>query len=744
MPNKFISAKFISAARGALTGWLRKCGVAPARPRIQSPSVLQMEAVECGAASLSMILGYYKKFIPLEELRIACGVSRDGSKASNIVTAARHYGLLARGFRKEPAELRTVPLPAIIFWNFNHFVVLDGFGQNQVFLNDPGLGRRTVTEAEFDQSFTGVVLTFEPGPQFTASGRPPSLLAGLRRRLVGAKAALSYLVLVGLALVVPGLVIPVFTSVFVDQVLVGGLKTWAAPLIAGMLATSVLLGGLTWLQRYYLLKLDTRIALSTSAAFFWHVLRLPVTFYHQRSAGDIGARVGINDRVANILSEDLAAGLLSVLTALFFAAIMLFYDVAMSLVTIAIVVVNVLVLRFVSQRRKELNQKLSIDNGKVIGTSMNGLLLIESLKASGAESDFFSRWAGYQARLMNSMQAMSRTSIALDLLPRFLTAANTALILGLGGMRVMDGEMTIGTLVAFQALVASFVSPTNALVALGGKIQEFQGDMDRLDDVMRYPCDDIEAMDQAQAPLSSAKLEGSLELRNVTFGYSRLEPPLLENFNLVLQPGQRVALVGSSGCGKSTIAKLVVGLYEAWSGEILFDGKPRAAWPRRQLLNSLAAVDQEIAMFAGTIRDNLTMWDGTVQQSVMVSAAKDACIHDIISTRQGGYDSVVAEGGSNFSGGQRQRLEIARALTSNPRLLVLDEATSALDPLTEKIVDGNLRRRGCSCLIVAHRLSSIRDCDEIILLDKGKVLERGSHEQLMALNGSYARLIANE
>ncbi len=738
-----MQASFFHAARPI--GWLRGATRRAAKRGVHTPSVLQMEAVECGAASLSMVLGYFKKYVQLEQLRIACGVSRDGSKASNILAAARQYGLLAQGFKTEPEGLRTIALPAIIFWNFNHFVVLDGFGaDDKVYINDPGMGRRTVTADEFDQSFTGIVLTFERGPDFVPSGRPPSLLAGLRRRLVGARSAVTYLVLVGLALVVPGLVIPAFTSIFIDQVLVEGLHSWAVPLVAGMFATAVLLAALTWLQRYYLLKLETRIALSTASAFFWHVLRLPLSFYNQRSAGDIGARVGINDQVAQILSEDLAGGVLSVITALFFAAIMLFYDVTMSLFAIAIVIANVLVLRFVSQRRTELTQRLSIDHGKVSGTSMNGLLLIESLKASGAESDFFGRWAGYQARLLNSIQAMSRSSIALDLLPKFLTAANSALLLGLGGMRVMDGEMTIGTLVAFQALVASFIGPTNVLVALGGKIQAFQGDMGRLDDVMCYPAEDIAAMDTAQTEVHSAKLEGSLELRNITFGYSRLAPPLLKDFNLLVKPGQRIALVGASGCGKSTISKLVLGLYELWGGEILFDGKSRQAWPRWQLLNSMAAVDQDIALFSGTIRDNLTMWDSTVSHAVMVEAAKDACIHDVISSRPGGYDGAVSEGGANFSGGQRQRLEIARALCANPRLVILDEATSALDPLTEKTVDANLRRRGCACLIVAHRLSSIRDCDEIILLERGKVMERGTHDTLMALNGNYARLMENE
>ena len=728
-------------------GFLERLGAAWRRPRprrVRTPTILQMEAVECGAASLAMVLAYFGKWVPLEQLRIACGVSRDGSKASNILKAARDYGLAGRGLRAEPPALRKVALPAILFWNFNHFVVLEGFDGEHALINDPGMGRRRIDAEEFDRSFTGVVLTFEPGADWMPSGQPPSLLAALRRRLGGAASASAYLVLVGLALVAPGLVIPVFTSVFIDQVLVGGLGAWTAPLVAGMAATAIVLAALTWLQRHYLLKLETRIALASSATFFWHVLRLPVTFYHQRSAGDIGARVGINDRVANILSEDLAAGLLSVLTALFFAAIMLFYDVAMTLACLGVVAANVLALRLVSQRHKELNQKLSIDYGKVVGTSMNGLLLIESLKASGAESDFFARWAGYQARLMNSMQAMSRSAIVLDLLPRFLTAANAALMLGLGGLRVMDGAMSIGTLVAFQALVASFIQPVNALVALGGRLQAFQGDMDRLDDVMRYPAEEIAAMAPQAAPLQAAKLCGRLELRGVTFGYSRLEPPLLEDFSLVLEPGQRVALVGSSGCGKSTISKLVLGLYQPWSGSILFDGRPRAQWPRQQLLNSLAAVDQDIALFSGTIRDNLTMWDSTVPQAVVLAAARDACIHDIIAGRPGGYDGRVGEGGNNFSGGQRQRLEIARALTSNPRLLLLDEATSALDPLTEQAVDANLRRRGCSCLVVAHRLSAIRDCDEIIVLDKGKVVERGSHQQLLALQGHYARLIADE
>ncbi|PRC92800.1 NHLP family bacteriocin export ABC transporter peptidase/permease/ATPase subunit [Solimicrobium silvestre] len=714
------------------------------KQRSKTPLIFQLEAVECGAASLAMILAHYKKYLSLEELRVSCGVSRNGSRASHIVNAARKYGLLATGFRKEPAELRTMSLPMIIFWNFNHFVVVDGFEGDTVLVNDPGLGRRRIDAEEFDQSFTGIVLAFEKGPAFVPSGRPPNLFRSLRQRLGGTRQGLIYLILIGLSLVIPGLVIPIFSSVFIDRVLIGGLQSWLFPLLSGMLLTSVLLALLTWLQKYYLIKLDAKIALSTSARFFWHVLRLPVGFYQQRSAGDIGSRLAISERIANILSEDLVGAVLSLMTATFFASMMLFYDVSMTLVTVAVVLLNVVVMRFVAVRQIELNQRMAIDRGKVIGTSMNGLRLIETLKASGSESDFFTRWAGYQARLTNSMQQMNRTSIILNLIPKFLTGVSSIFILGIGGMRVMQGGMSIGMLVAFQALAQSFVNPVNALVALSGKMQGFQGDMDRLDDVMRSPVENITAVEENAENLLCAKLEGHLELRNVTFGYSRLEPPLLKNFSLTLQPGQRIALVGASGCGKSTVSKLVIGLCEPWEGSILFDGKPRNAWPRQQLLNSVAAVDQDICIFSGTVRENLNMWDTTIPHKVVVDAARDACVHDVISSRPGGYDSVVAEGGGNFSGGQRQRLEIARALSSNPRLLILDEATSALDPLTEKIVENNLRRRGCSCLVVAHRLSAIRDCDEIILLDKGVVMERGSHQDLIELNGHYARLISNE
>ena len=710
--------------------------------RVKTPTVLQMEAVECGAAALAIIMGYYGKVVTLEELREVCGVSRDGSKASNVVKAARTYGFTAKGQRKEPAELRALKLPVIVFWNFNHFLVVEGFKKGLVYLNDPGSGPRTVTDEEFDQSFTGVVLVIEPGPDFKPSGEKRTLLTALKSRLPLSEPALAYLIVAGLALVIPGLVLPVFTKIFVDEYLIGHMDSWIKPLLIGMGVTMLARGALTWLKQYYLTRFHAKLALSTSSKFFWHVLRLPVSFYSQRSAGDISARVAINDRVATLMAGELATTVLNVVMVVFYAALMFSYDVTLTLVGIAIAALNVIFMRFVAKKRSDANQKLANDGGKLMGTAMNGLQMMETLKASGMESDFFTKWSGYQTKVMNGQQKMDSMGVLLTAVPPLLTALNATLILSLGSMRVMDGLLTMGMLVAFQSLMASFIDPINQLVATSASFQEIQGDMNRLDDVLKYACDpQVDTASKGESDTLAPRLEGHVELRNVTFGYSKLEAPLIENFNLTLRPGERVALVGTSGCGKSTVSKLVMGLYEPWSGEILFDGKPRTSLPRGTLINSLAMVSQEVALFEGSIRDNLTMWDSTIPEKQFVQASMDACIHDAIAARQGGHESAVQEGGGNFSGGQKQRIEIARALAINPRVLVLDEATSALDPITEMQVDDNLRRRGCTCLIVAHRLSTIRDCDEIIVLDKGRVVQRGTHEQMRNADGLYAALM---
>ena len=705
-----------------------------------------MEAVECGAAALAIVLAYYGRIVPLEELRTACGVSRDGSKANNVLRAARDYGLIAKGFRKEPADLRVERLPVIVFWNFNHFVVVEGFAKGRVYLNDPGSGPRSVTTEEFDQSFTGVTLVFEPGATFVRQGKAPSLLRSLRQRMGGAETALLYALLAGIGLAVTGIIIPSFTKVFIDAYLIRELTDWVVPLLIGMTVTAAIRAAFAWLQQYCLYRTWKKLTLTSSSAFFWHVLRLPIDFFTQRYGGEIGGRVGLNDKVSQLIAGDIATNMLNALMVAFFAVIMLQYDTLLTGITICLAAVNFVALRSVSRRRIDANRRLMKEQGKLDGTAMSGLQMIETLKATGTDSDFFARWAGYQAKSVNAQQELGVTSQYLEAVPPFLHALNTAVILAVGGLRVMDGYLTVGALVAFQSLSASFMDPVNKLVTLGGTLQDAEGTMNRLDDVLRNKTDDaLDREPAGDAPdRSLTKLSGNIEIRNLTFGYSLLDPPLIENFDLTLKPGARVALVGGSGSGKSTVAKLVGGLYRPWSGEILFDGKPRTAYSRTVLANSIAVVDQDVFLFDGTVRENVTLWDATVPETTVVQAGQDASIHTDIAGRTGGYDSVVDEGGINYSGGQRQRLEIARALAVNPSILVLDEATSALDPLTEQRIDEGLRRRGCTCVIVAHRLSTIRDCDEIIVLERGKVVQRGTHEQMSRVDGPYARLIASD
>jgi NHLM bacteriocin system ABC transporter peptidase/ATP-binding protein len=701
-----------------------------------------MEAVECGAAALAIVLAYHGRFVTLEELRLACGVSRDGSNALNMIKAARNYGLEGKALKQEPAELQRLQTPFIVFWNFNHFLVVEGFGRDRVYINDPASGRRTVSEDEFDESFTGIALTFAPGPGFQKAGRSYSPWAALGKRLRGSRVAIAFVVLAGLMLTVPGLLAPAFTRTFVDRYLVDGVHDWLGPLLEGMAATVVLLVALTWLQQYYLYRLGQKLSLGGSARYFWHVLRLPMAFFSMRFAGDIAGRAQLNTRVAQLLSGELASAVVGMLTIVFYAAVMFQYDVVLTAVGVAVGLLNFFALRYISQRRRDANQRLLKEQGNATSTAFGGLQNIETLKATGTDSDFFARWSGFQAKALNAQQELGVSTQVLAAVPVALAALTTVVILGLGGERVIAGTLSIGSLVAFQILMASFTLPINQLVSLGASIQETEGSMIRLDDVLRYPIDPVLARSAAEGAEAPAKLAGSLELREVTFGYSPLSPPLIDSLSLRLQPGARVALVGGSGSGKSTIARLITGLYEPWRGQILFDGRPREAYPRDTITGSLAAVDQDIFLFEGTVADNLTLWDDTVPEGQYVAAAHDAVVHDVVASRTGGYESPVEEGGRNFSGGQCQRLEIARALTGNPRILVLDEATAALDPTTEKEIDDHLRERGCTCVIVAHRLSTIRDCDEILVLDQGKVVQRGRHEELKDVEGLYARLVA--
>ena len=713
---------------------------------MRTPTILQMEAVECGAAALAKVLAYYQLYVPLEELRMECGVSRDGSKASNVLRAARKYNLDAKGFKYDTLEkLYALPLPVILFWNFNHFVVLDGFDGKKAFINDPAQGPRAVTLAELDGSYSGVVLTFAPGKDFKKGGAKPSMLAALGRRLKGSEMALVYIVLCGLLLVIPGLVIPTFTRVFIDNFLVNK-QTWLVrPLLVFMAATIVVQAVLTWLQQYYLLRLESKLALATSSRFFNHILRLPAAYFGQRYAGEVGSRVAINDKVADVVSGRLATTAIDGLMTVFYAALMFYYDVPLTLAVIGVALLNVGAVKFAARVRTDASRRLTQDKGKLMGTAMGGLQMIETLKATGSESEFYGRWAGYHSKSMNTEQELGSLSQWMGVVPPFVQTAAVATVLVMGGLKVMRGELTVGMLVAYQTLLSSFTRPLNNFVQFGSTLQELQADMNRLDDVLRYPQDAQYRQDQSHITFDAKviKLSGRVELKNVTFGYSPLDPPLIEGFDLSVEPGRRVALVGGSGSGKSTVAKLVSGLYEPWSGEVLFDGVPRRQIPKSLLSNSIGVVDQEVFLFGGTVTQNVTMWDPTITPQRVSAAARDAAIDDVIIAREGGYQSLVQEGGGNYSGGQCQRLEISRALVGEPSIMILDEATSALDPATEVAVTDALGRRGCTCIIIAHRLSTIRDCDEIVVMHRGKIVQRGTHDSMIGIDGPYQQLVAH-
>jgi ATP-binding cassette subfamily C protein len=719
----------------------------PAKPRMaHTPTVLQMESVECGAASLSMILQYHKCYVPLPELRQACGVSRDGSKASNVLRAARGYGLESKGFKKSLEEVFELKPPFIAFWNFNHFLVVEGWDKKLVHLNDPGGGQRRMPLEEFDAGYTGVVLTFTPTAEFKKGGLAPQLLPKLKERLSTSSQEMLYATVAGLLLVVPSLAGPVFTQVFVDDVLVKGFSDWLRPLLLGMLLAALVTAGLRYLQLRVQSALKTKLAISMSGEFLWHLLRLPVSFYGQRFAGEIAGRMSIADAAASILGGSVATSFLDAFMLLFYACAMLAYDPVLALIAIVMVSINFTAVKVISKRQERVYVKTSLDQGKASGVSIAGLQSIETLKASGLEGDFFSRWSGYYTRGVNSQQGNLVSGQILGAMPTMLATLSGLCIMIVGGFRVIDGHLSIGTLVGFQALMGSFMGPVGRLLGLGTALTQLKADLGRLDDVLGTAVDPgARPTDLASVPAGMAvRLTGRVELRNVTFGYSAAEPPLIENLSLVLEPGQRVAFVGGSGSGKSTVAKLIMGLFEPWSGEILFDGKPRVEIPRAVMNQSLAMVDQDLFLFSASVRENISLWDGTMPDADIMRACADADILDIITALPGGLDSELKEGASNLSGGQRQRIEIARALSRDPAILVLDEATSALDSESEQVVDRHLRKRGCTCVMVAHRLSTIRDCDEIIVLDRGKVTQRGPHDQLKREDGHYSALIRAE
>ena len=715
------------------------------RGRVKVPVVMQMEALECGAASLAMIMAYYGKWVPLEQVRVDCGVSRDGSSAKNVLIAARNYGFTADGYRCEIDSLKgNMKFPCIIHWNQDHFVVLDGFQGNYAYLNDPARGAVKVSMEEFDVSFTGICLQIEPGEGFQPGGKPKSVLEFARHRLTGAGTAVVFVLLSSVIAYLFGIINPVFSGFFMDRLLTGENLELFRPFLLLLVVMGVAQVVVSWIQSVYALKINGKMAIIGSSSFMWKVLRMPMEFFSQRMAGDILQRQGTNASIASTLVNTLTPLLLNTVMMVFYLVVMLRYSVMLTIIGVATIIVNLIVSRIISAKRVNITRVQMRDAGKLSAATVSGIQMVETIKASGAENGYFQKWAGFQASVNAQQVKYIHLNAYLGMIPSLLSTIANSAVLVLGVWLVMRNQFTLGMVMIFQGFLSAFMSPAMTLVSAGQTIQEMRTDMERVEDVMQYPDDPHFTDSIADENGDYSKLTGSVELKNVCFGYSRLGKPLIEDFSMSMKPGSRVAFVGTSGCGKSTLSKLISGLYRPWSGEILFDGKRIDEIDRSVFTGSVAVVDQDITLFEDTIANNIKMWDESIEDFEMILAARDAQIYDDIMAREGGFYGKLTEGGKDLSGGQRQRLEIARVLAQDPSIIIMDEATSALDAKTEYELVKAVKDRGITCIVIAHRLSTIRDCDEIIVLDKGVVVERGTHEELYAKGGYYTELIASD
>ena len=713
--------------------------------RAKVPVIMQMEALECGAASLAMVMAYYGKWVPLEQVRLDCGVSRDGSNAKNVLVAARNYGFSAQGFRCEVDALRDeMPKPCIIHWNFNHFVVLDGFQGNYAYINDPARGEVKVPLEDFSRSFTGVCLQIVPGENFVPGGKPKSTLKFAQSRLKGTGAAVVFVLLTAVISSLFGIINPIFSLFFMDRLLTGENRELLIPFIAIMAVIGISQVIISWVQAVYSLKINGKMSIIGNSTFMWKILRMPMEFFSQRMAGDILQRQGTNASIASVLVNTFTPLLLNAGMMVFYLVVMLRYSALLTAVGLVTIVLNLLVSRLISAKRVNIMRVQMRDAGKLSAATVSGIQMVETIKSSGSENGYFQKWAGYQASVNTQKVKFAKLNLLLGGVPELLTTIANSSVMIIGVWLTMRGSFTLGSIMTFQGFLSSFMAPAGTLISAGQTIQEMRTDMERVEDVMQYPDDPLFASENKDQSDDYSKLSGSVELRNVTFGYSRLGEPLIKDFSMKMKPGSRVAFVGSSGCGKSTLSKLISGLHQPWSGEILFDGKPMSEIDRNIFTGSLAVVDQDIVLFEDTIANNIKMWDDTIEDFEMILAARDAQIYDDIMQRDGGFYGKLTEGGKDLSGGQRQRLEIARVLAQDPSIIIMDEATSALDAKTEYELVKAVKDRGITCIVIAHRLSTIRDCDEIIVLDKGVVVERGTHEELYAKGGYYSELISND
>ncbi|MCR4789084.1 MAG: NHLP family bacteriocin export ABC transporter peptidase/permease/ATPase subunit [Lachnospiraceae bacterium] len=709
------------------------------------PVIMQMEALECGAASLAMIMAYFGRWVSLEQARIDCGVSRDGSNAKNILLAARSYGFKANGYRFEPEELRSDgTFPCIIHWNFDHFVVCNGFRGDKVYLNDPARGSVTVSTEEFDNAFTGISIIIEPGENFEPGGERKSVMEFAVKRLKGAGSAIAFATVTAVTAYLFGLITPVMSQVFLDRILTKQNPSWVMPFFVLMILFAAAQIVSEWINALYSLKISGKLSVVGNSSFMWKVLGMPMEFFSQRMSGDILQRQAMNAEVAETLVDTVAPLVLNTVMMFFYLFVMIRRSLILTFVGIAAMILNLIVSRIISEKRMNIMRVQMRDSGKLSTATIMGIDMAETIKAGGAENGFFEKWAGYQASVNAGEVRFHHINATLGLIPEFLSGLANYVVLFIGVWYAMKGEFTVGMIISFQGFLSSFMGPATTLIGTGQTIMEMRTQMERIDDVMEYPSDEYVEGPEDDENTDYGKLRGEICINDITFGYSRLAEPLIRNFSLNIKPGSKIALVGMSGSGKSTLSKLLSGLYRPWSGTITYDGRTLSEIDRSVFTGSLAVVDQDIILFEDTISANIKMWDNSIEDFEMIMAARDAQIHEDIMEREGGYGYRLAEGGKDLSGGQRQRLEIARVLAQDPSVIILDEATSALDAQTEYEVVKAIGDRGITCIVIAHRLSTIRDCDEIIVLDHGVAVERGTHEELVSKGGYYTELVTNE